>query len=476
MNARRYGDCCPIAARATPPGRGALTLMRTSGAGSLELLARVFSRPRALLDAPGNTVVYGWITDPERSAARVDQTLVSVYRAPASYTGEDGADISCHGGASAEAVLASLDAAGFVRALPGEFTFRAFMNGKLGLTQAESVMELVSAETKEAAGRALGRLEGALERELSAVKEIVLGALAAVEIRLDYPDEELDGGAEDWRPGAAQALARLAALAGTYHGERLYAEGALAVIAGRPNAGKSSLFNALLDEERSIVTEEPGTTRDWIEARISLEGLPLRLADTAGLRGAGEDVQTPEALGIRRSRALLAQADLVIYVLDGTAGLTGEDRVFLETERPGVPVIPVWNKADIAPIPAGTGVPDGFAPLITSAAAGTGLRELCSALRAALVDNAHTGEAAGEAASGGAGIAVKRQKDLAERAAAALREALALGGPNGETAEARLELISPLLREALDALGEITGTVTSAGILDAIFSRFCVGK
>jgi tRNA modification GTPase len=428
------------------------------------------------LDAPGNTVVYGWITDPSRSAVRVDQVLVSVYRAPVSYTGEDSADISCHGGAVAETVLASLAAAGFVRALPGEFTFRAFMNGKLDLTRAESVMELVSAETKEAAGRALDRLEGALERELSAVKEKILDALAAVEIRLDYPDEEIDGGGEDWRPCAAEALSRLSALVESYHGERLYAEGALAVIAGRPNAGKSSLFNALLDEERSIVTEEPGTTRDWIEARISLEGIPLRLADTAGLRRTEEGMGIAETLGIRRSRELLAQADIVVYVIDGTVGLTREDQAFLEEDHPGVPVLPIWNKADIIPIPTGNGGPDRFTPLITSAAAGTGLQQLCSAIHDALMNNAYAGKADREGMCE-AGIAVKRHKDLAERAAAALREALASGGGlDAETTEDSLELTAPLLREALNELGEITGEVTSASILNTIFSRFCVGK
>jgi tRNA modification GTPase len=428
------------------------------------LTARAFSRPQALLSAPGNTVVYGWITDPGRSNVRVDQALVSVYRAPVSYTGEDGADISCHGGPAAmKAVLSALAAAGFVDALPGEFTFRAFINGKLDLTRAESVMELVSAETNKAAVRALSRLEGVLEREFSAVKEKILSSLAAVEILLDYPGEEIDDDDEDWRPGAREALARLRVLDSTYRRERLYTEGALAVIAGRPNAGKSSLFNALLYEERSIVTDEPGTTRDWIEGKLSLEGVPLRLVDTAGLRGEGAGIA--EILGIRRSRDMLEQADAIIYVIDGTLGITGEDRGFLENKKSGIPLIAVWNKADISAF-HGNGF-SGIAPLEISAASGAGLDRLCAALYQALA-----GETSGDE-SPTAGIGSKRQNDLVRKAAAALGEALDMDGRDGETP---LELAAPLLREALDALGEITGEITTAGILDAIFSRFCVGK
>ncbi|MDR2143425.1 MAG: tRNA uridine-5-carboxymethylaminomethyl(34) synthesis GTPase MnmE, partial [Treponema sp.] len=426
---RRYGDRDPIAARAT--GRGALAIVRTSGGGSLDLLARVFSRPRALLDAPGNTVVYGWIVEPD-GPRRVDEVLVSVYRAPKSYTGEDGADISCHGGeAVVKAVLETLRKAGFSNALAGEFSFRAFMNGRIDLTRSESVMELVSAKTGEAAERALRRLSGVLEREFRIIREKLLESLSAVEIFLDYPEDEIDGEAAGLFPGreaAEEALGRLEALAASYRRERLYREGAAVAIAGRPNAGKSSLFNALLREERSIVAENPGTTRDWIEASLSFEGIPVRLIDTAGLR---EGVPDPvEEIGVGRSREILENADLVIYVIDGTAGVTGEDRAFFSSPKK---IIPVWNKADIAPPhsrPAEIFLPEKSAAL--SAKTGEGIETLCRIVAESLLDSQagpdpldslSSGTPPGRSEPGndlfsgeGPGLGSDRQKELVDRA------------------------------------------------------------
>jgi tRNA modification GTPase len=505
---RRYGDRDPIAARAT--GRGALAIVRTSGGGSLDLLARVFSRPRALLDAPGNTVVYGWIVEPgafRRDAAgadearraeapdeprRVDEVLVSVYRAPKSYTGEDGADISCHGGeAPVKAVLETLRKAGFSDALAGEFSFRAFMNGRIDLTRSESVMELVSAKTGEAAKRALRRLSGVLEREFHEIREKLLESLSAVEIFLDYPEDEIDGeaaGLLPYREASEEALGRLEALAVSYRRERLYREGAAVVIAGRPNAGKSSLFNALLREDRSIVAENPGTTRDWIEASLSFEGIPVRLIDTAGLR---EDASDPvEEIGVGRSREMLENADLIIYVIDGTVGVTGEDRAFFSAPKK---IIPVWNKADIAPPgsrPVEIFLPEKPAALSAkagvSAKTGEGIETLCRVIAESLLDSQTSPhpkdsfsaegppgrlESAYGLSGGGVGLGSDRQKDLVDRAVFSLREALFLA----DKKEA-LELIAPFLREALNAVGEITGEISTADILEAMFSRFCVGK
>ncbi|MDR1507033.1 MAG: tRNA uridine-5-carboxymethylaminomethyl(34) synthesis GTPase MnmE [Treponema sp.] len=469
---RRYGDDDPIAAKAS--GGGALALIRISGRASIALLSRVFSRPRKLLDAPGNTVVYGWIVDPAEAhasrpaeaaeARRVDEVLVSVYRAPKSYTGEDGADISCHGGeASVRAVLETLKKAGFSGALAGEFSFRAFMNGKLDLTRAESVMELVSAKTGAAAERALCRLSGILEKELHGIREKLLESLSASELYLDYPEDEIDGGADGDFPGreaAEQALGRLEALAASYRRERLYREGALAAIAGRPNAGKSSLFNALLREDRSIVAEIPGTTRDWIEASVSVEGIPLRLVDTAGLR---DDITNPvERIGVSRSREILETADIVVYVIDGTAGITGEDNAFLRGPH-GEKSIPVWNKADAAPVKE-TARPGEKKITAVSAKTAAGLDGLCAVIAGSL-----RGSPASPDDSPGLGS--ERQKDLVDGAAASLREAISLADRKEP-----LELTAPLLREALDAVGEITGEVSTADILRAMFSRFCVGK
>ncbi|MDR3131446.1 MAG: tRNA uridine-5-carboxymethylaminomethyl(34) synthesis GTPase MnmE [Treponema sp.] len=476
-----YGDTSPIAAIATPLGESALAVIRTSGPGAVGLLSEAFSRPRTLRGAPGNTVVHGWIIEAAPPHARIDEAVISVYRAPRSYTGEESADISCHGGAApALAVMRALRAAGFRDSLPGEFTFRAFMNGKLDLTRAESVMEMVSAKTDAGRERAVLRLSGALESEIQAVKALLVQALAGMELLLDYSEDEADpAGPPENIPLLEEALARLRVLAASYCRERLYRDGALAVIAGRPNAGKSSLFNYLLREDRSIVTSIPGTTRDWIEAWIAIEGIPIRLADTAGLH----DTQDPvERLGIERSRQLLSGADLVLYLIDGGAGVTEEDRAFMDHSQERIdrgegfaPLIPVWNKDDIAPMP--TALPlrlpaTASPPIGISVKTGDGIPALTSRIAASL--KAALGAAdsgGGGAASSGAGIATARQQELISAALDAAEEALAL-----EAGNLPLDLAASRLREAVNALGEITGEVSTAEILETLFSRFCVGK
>ena len=475
-----YGDRDPIAAPATPLSESALALVRTSGGGpgksgqsAIGLLARVFSRPEKLLSSPGNSVVHGWISDPEK----IDEVLVSVYRAPRSYTGEDGADISCHGGiAAVKAVMAALRKAGFRDALPGEFTFRAFMNGKLDLTQAESVMELVAAKTGRARKQAVRRLAGALEQEVSAIKALLVEVLAGTEIYLDYSEDEFAGGTEEdagrlpEKKLAEEAARRLKILADNWRRERIYTEGALAVLAGRPNAGKSSLFNYLLREDRSIVTDTPGTTWDWIEALISVEDIPLRLADTAGLRDPKlNEGNEAEQIGIQRSLELLDKADIVLYLIDGVKGITGEDRDFIEKRKgtfPDRPILVLWNKADLCPPPDEAGVPGQL--LAVSAKTGEGIPVLLRSI-AEKLETAPGNPGLKEEDTTGPGTA--RQKELIDTALAGVEEALALAGQ-----EEPLDLIAPLFRSAVNALGEITGEVSNADILDAMFSRFCVGK
>jgi tRNA modification GTPase len=365
--------------------------------------------------------------------------------------------------------MEALRAAGFRDSLPGEFSFRAFMNGKLDLTRSESVMELVRARTDEGRRRAVARLSGRLREEIFALKAPLLEILAEAELYLDYDETELSLPGEAVKgilPGrgrAEEVLERLRILAGTWGQERLYQEGALVVIAGRPNAGKSSLFNALLGEDRSIVTEIPGTTRDWIEATIAIGGIPLRLADTAGLRETGEPAAPDrvEEIGVQKSRELLGQADLVLYVVDGSRGLQSGEEALLREPRTA-PLLPLWNKADIAP-----GPPAGeFISL--SAKTGRGLAELHRAIAGALERQT---EGTDSRFRDGAALGSRRQKELVDLASAALEEALNLAD-RGES----LDLIAPCLREAVDALGEITGEVSTAEILETIFSKFCVGK
>jgi tRNA modification GTPase len=481
-----YGGDEPIAAFATPLGESALTLIRCSGQNTLELASSVFSRPQKLREAPSNSLIHGWIVEPRETCAggkggeKVDEVLAAVYRAPKSYTGEESLDISCHGGfAAGQGVMQALHAAGFRDALPGEFTFRAFMNGKLDLTRAESVMELVSAKSDAGRRRAIGRLSGTLEAEIRQVKTLLVEVLAGTELFLDYSEDEFEApkaealGLLPEGSRAEEALDRLEKLSASWSLEQLCREGLLAVIAGPPNAGKSSLFNLLLREERSIVTEVPGTTRDWIEGWLSLEGFPIRLMDTAGLRdsGAGPEADRVEKIGMERSRELIEKADLLLYVVDGAGGFTGGDRAFLREygEGSGSPpdkprLIVIWNKTDLAPLPPAEKVPGGDL-LGLSAKTGQGLAELVLSIKSAL------GALAGGGLEPETGIGTSRQKNCIDGALAALKEALSLSA-RGEA----LDLIAPLLREAVNALGEITGEVSSAEILETMFSRFCVGK
>jgi tRNA modification GTPase len=458
-----YGDDGPIAACATALAETALSLIRTSGGGSIELLADCFSRPATLRGAAANTVVYGWIVDDGKP---VDEVLVSVYRAPKSFTGEDGADISCHGGlAAGRAVLQTLQKHGFRQALNGEFSFRSFMNGKIDLTRAEAVMEIVSAKSEAGRGRAVTRLSGVLEQEIRQINALLLDSLTEIELLLDY--SELDGvsAGDEGLPGrekVEEALVRLRTLEQSYRAEKLYHDGALVVIAGKPNAGKSSLFNLLLREERAIISEIPGTTRDWIEGWISVEGIPIRLADTAGLR---ESTDLVEKLGIERSFDMLEEADLIILTLDGAVN---EKNLFSEAEDFSArwnkkPILTVWNKSDLKPPPL-TENGAGFCAL--SAKTGAGLNILYKEIAGALL------KTAGKSPDlSGAGLGSSRQKALIDAAISGVESALTRhdeGLPS--------DLVAPALREAVDSLGEITGEVSNADILEAMFSRFCVGK
>ena len=476
MKKPSYGDQDPIAALATVMGESALAVIRTSGtdnngAGSaVDLTARVFSRPARLRQASGNTIVHGWIVEPG-TGKKIDEVLVSVYRSPKSYTGEDSADITCHGGISAvKAVMAVLKTAGFRQALPGEFTFRSFMNGKQDLTRAESVMEIVSAKTNRAREHAVRRLNGTLEREINEIKKNLVHVLAGIEIFLDYSEDEFSGAGNDEETGrlpdrglAETAAAALRNLSQLWLHERILAEGALAVLAGRPNAGKSSLFNYLIREDRSIVTDIPGTTRDWIEALISVEGIPLRLADTAGLRK--PDGDEAERIGIIRSLELLDSSDLIFYVVDGSLGLTAEDRDFIAGCRK--PLVILWNKADIVRPPEFCEEP--FSSLLAvSAKTGEGANELLNRAVILLEKKCAGADSATDEVTGPGTL---RQKELINIALASVEEALLLADRNEP-----LDVIAPLFRTAVNALGEITGEVSGADLLETMFSRFCVGK
>jgi tRNA modification GTPase len=419
------------------------------------------------------SLVHGELVDPA-TGDEVDEVLAAVFRAPGGPVGENAVEFYCHGSpAVIRRALALLEVAGFAPALPGEFSFRAFLRGKTDLVRAEAVQELVKAGSEGARADALRRLEGGLSRSLETARAAIVDTLAEVEARLDYAeDDDSPGGGLDF---AALLRVRdlVAELGASYAVGRLYERGARVVVAGRPNAGKSSLFNLLVREERSIVAPEPGTTRDWIEAGIELDGLPVRLIDTAGLRAAEGEV---EAAGVSRSRRLAAEADAVVYVVDGSVGLEPEDRAFLES-RPDA--LRVWNKGDdprcATPSP-------GFLRL--SAATGSGLLALVDALRDLVaprfgMERAEPGIDAAAApikrsattVASAITVASERQKLLLDRTEASLDSALC-----GIEAGVPLDALVLDLKEAADALGEITGEVVSEEVLDAIFSRFCLGK
>jgi tRNA modification GTPase len=413
------------------------------------------------------SLVHGELVDPATGES-VDEVLAAVFRAPGGPVGEDGVEFSCHGSpAVIRRALSLLESVGFAPALPGEFSFRAFLRGKTDLVRAEAVQELVRAGSEGARAEALRRLEGGLSRALSAARASIVDALAEAEARLDYAEDDGSpaGGLD---PSAILRVRDLVAgLASSFTAGRLFERGARVVLAGRPNAGKSSLFNLLVREERSIVAPEPGTTRDWIEAGIELGGLPLRLIDTAGLREAEGGI---EAQGVSRSRRLAAEAEAVVYLVDGSLGLSVEDSDFLNS-RPDA--LRVWSKADD---PRCAMQPADFLRL--SAATGEGLPALVEALRYLVAPSFGRGDASPAlrtafkaVAASATTVASERQKILLDRAEASFDAAL-----RGIEADVPLDALVLDLREAADALGEITGEVASEEVLEAIFSRFCLGK
>jgi len=452
-----------IAALATPRGQGALAVLRMAGPGCVERLAGGFSRPDVLRRLEGFQAAYGRIVG--RDGKAVDEVVALVSRAPASYTGQDGVDLLCHGGgASVGAVLAILDALGFRRALPGEFTFRAFYHGKMDLARAEAVGELVSARTSAARADAFARLSGGLSRELAALKERLVRAAAGLALRLDYGEDEApdDEGGDRLALSSELGEAREACLglASSYAVGRALRDGAVVALAGRTNAGKSSLFNRLLKEERAIVSPAPGTTRDYLEAELDLAGIPVTVVDTAGVRDSQDPVETE---GVRRSRLVAQGADLVVYVVDALVGLDPEDEAFLAAHPAA---LRAWNKVDAL---GAASPPSGWLGL--SAVTGQGESSLVAAIRAAILGRDGPSGADAEPLVDRARVGSARHREALERAAACLAEAIeALR--DGEP----VDMAAVDVAAALEALGEITGETTSEDVLDALFSGFCVGK
>jgi len=373
-------------------------------------------------------------------------------------TGQDVVEVSCHGSLPGlRRILETLTGGGFRPANPGEFTLRAFLNGKVDLTKAEAVQEVVAAKTSRAQSLALERLSGSITGRIQSMKDLLLNVVALLNIQLDYAEDDVET-----LPIPFETLRTVRddarALAATYQTGRVYQEGLTVVLAGQTNAGKSSLFNLFLKEDRSIVSDEHGTTRDWLEAWASLDGLPVRLVDTAGLRDTDSKV---EREGIRRSRELIDAADVVVYLVDGTRGADGRDREFLDTYASDPRLVVVHTKADLS---ASTEEGVQGDKIWVSSVTGRGFADLEAAIRRLVPGH-------GEGSGGGAVIDSLRQKQLLERASDAVDRVLAAA-----QAEVPLDMVFVDVKEALDALGEITGEVTTADILTRMFSGFCVGK
>jgi tRNA modification GTPase len=456
-----------IAAIATPPGAGAIAIVRVSGPDAVLIGARVFRGNAGIENAAGYTVHYGHVVN--QSGEDLDEVLVTVFRGPHSFTGEDMVEISCHGSVLiTRTVMEAVIAAGARPAGPGEFSRRAFLNGRIDLSQAEAVADLIAAQSRRGQSVSLGHLEGRLGNSVRGLRKEVLDLCALLELNLDFAEEGLDVISSSALMDRITSLrSRIASLVSSYSHGRIYRDGVSVVLAGEPNAGKSSLFNALLKQDRAIVTPVPGTTRDALEECIVIDGVLFRLTDTAGLR---DTVDHVERLGVERTRAAVTGADIVVHVMD--AGISSSvlehlERMAVHVE--GQHMLPVLNKCDLLPSWPQPAVRASLkqgenSVVLVSAKTGEGLEDLRTALSELIL---------GDASPGTEDICITN-----ERHKACLEQALRSldGGIASIENGASQEYAAFDIREAASALAEITGEFTSEEVLNHIFARFCIGK
>jgi tRNA modification GTPase len=451
-----------IAAIATPPGEGGIAVVRISGPDAEKIALDIFiPRQRRNGTLRSHTLYHGQITDP-KDAQPIDEVLLAIMRKPHSYTGEDVVEVHCHGGNFlVRQILALILTQGARQAEPGEFTKRAFLNGRVDLAQAEAVLDLIRTRTTQGAQLALNQASGELSKYVGELREELLGILVQVEAAIDFPEEEIELLQRHHLIEKLNALVnKISVISASYEWGRLFRDGAKVCICGRPNVGKSSLMNALLGTDRVIVTPIPGTTRDVIEESLNLDGLPVIIWDTAGIRESADQV---EQLGIALSRQYLEQADALVVVIDGSVELTPEDGALLQIAQSKKVVIAV-NKSDLpSVVELQSLATDGSTRLLTtSAKTGTGIDSLKRTLRELVLGYVTESP-----------VTVTNLRHRSEL----LRSATGLGRA-AETLSQGLppELAAIDLNDAREALEEIIGIVSNDDILERIFTNFCIGK
>jgi len=450
-----------IIAPATPPGEGGVAIVRLSGPAAEPALLRFFQPAQRTQSLTTHRLYFGRLLT--SAGELVDEVMAVVMRAPHSFTREDVVEIHCHGGPMVLQRILDLflDDEAIRLAGPGEFTLRAFLNGRLDLAQAEAVIDVIRSRSEAACSVAMRQLEGRLSQAIHQFRTEISDLLALVEAHIDFPEEDIDF------PALTQLLdlgngirQRMEGLLATFDEGRVLREGLSVLILGRPNVGKSSLLNALLGEARAIVTDVPGTTRDTIEESISLRGLPLRLVDTAGIRDTTDPV---EAEGVLRAQHKVASADLVLLVIDGSVGVADEDLLALSACR-SARLLLVVNKADLPQVPPG----GPFVELPTVAVSthtGVGLDELVRRIVGSF--SSSVGADGRETLL----LSDRRHRDALFRARDGMSRFC-----SATASSVSLELLAIELRGSLESLGEITGETTPDEILERIFSRFCIGK
>jgi tRNA modification GTPase len=462
MKQRRSIEGATICAISTPPGRSAIAVLRLSGKKAVSIVESIFRSSEPLSSYKTHTAHFGEILDPQVQEV-IDEVLVLLMRTPYSYTGEDVVEIQCHGNPYlVQKILALLLAEGARLAEPGEFTRRAFLLGRMDLTQAEAVMELISSQSTSHSQWALGQLKGRLSSRITEVRDAVVSLIAEVEASIDFSEDELPlCGHEILLSRVSVQSKKVGLMLADYEKGRQIRQGYRVAILGRPNVGKSSLLNLLLQEDRAIVSPYPGTTRDLLEESIELGGMSVRFVDTAGHRSSTNPI---EQEGVRRALKAQQEADLVLFVLDGSEALTEED-LLLGKRLVDVPKIVVVNKKDLPQILCFSEIEEelrGAAQLGLSTLSGLGLNQLRDQIKALLVPGAEKEPPL---------VGVLRHKVALESAEKALRRSF-------EAIRSGLspEFIAIDLRDALDSLGEIVGETTLDDILDKIFGQFCIGK